>query len=80
MYKTFTKTEVEDSPDAEQQPLWPQTKLLFLAMKKCFFILVLVQILAYYAHVYRQATWKFVDVDEKEIKSKKNKKKDGKKE
>ena len=38
--------------------LWPQTKNLYIAQKSAFFIMAAASIITYYAHVYRQATWK----------------------
>ena len=40
---------------------WNLTQQLFILQKSHFFIIVVAQILAYYAHVYKQATWLFVD-------------------
>ena len=75
MYKKFIVTDVDDE---NERVMWPQTRELFLTMKQCFFALVVVHIVTYYAHVYRQAMWKYVDEKAPEDDKKKTEEKEGK--
>ena len=54
----------EDGVEFER---WPLTQKLNQNMNSAFFILSFVSLITYYAHVYRQATWKFEDVSQKVV-------------
>ena len=57
----------EDGVEIER---WPLTQKLNQNMNSAFFILSFISLTTYYAHVYRQATWKFEDSSQDSVEAK----------